>query len=136
LLPREPMARADVRGFAQLITSEVHPLNNLRVRLYLRDRLGVDDAEGRIWYCHWIRTAFAALETTLAGRAEETAFCFGDAPGWADLHLVPQIANARMFDCDLSDFPRLCAIDARCRALDAFSRARADAQVDHPSKGG
>jgi len=67
LLPRDPLARAEVRGFAQLITSEVHPLNNLRVRLYLRDRIGVGEAEGRVWYCHWIRTAFAALERILAG---------------------------------------------------------------------
>jgi maleylacetoacetate isomerase len=136
LLPRDPIARAEVRGFAQLITSEVHPLNNLRVRLYLRDRLDVDEAEGRDWYCHWIRTAFAALETTLAARTEELPFCFGDAPGWADLHLVPQMANARMFDCDLSDFPLLCAIDARCAALDAFRLARPNAQVDYPSRTG
>jgi maleylacetoacetate isomerase len=55
-------------------------------------------------------------------------------PGWADLHLVPQLANARRFDCDLSAYPRLCAVDARCQALDAFRRARPEAQPDYPGK--
>jgi len=47
------------------------------------------------------------------------------------------MANARMFDCDLDDFPLLRGIDARCAALDAFRLARPDAQVDYlPKTGG
>jgi hypothetical protein len=44
--------------------------------------------------------------------------------------LVPQLANARRFGCDLSAYPLLVAIDAQCAGLDAFRRARPEAQGD------
>jgi glutathione S-transferase len=86
----------------------------------------------RAWYRHWVALALTALETTLAERERAWPFCFGDAPGWADLHLVPQMANARRFGCDLSPYPLLVAVDARCAALEAFRRARPEAQPDFP----
>lgn len=133
LLPADPFLRARARAFAQLIASDLHPLNNNRVRKYLSARIGAGEAEVRAWYRHWIGLAFTALEAALAARPRDWPFCFGDAPGWADLHLVPQMANARRFDCDLGPYPRLRAVDARCRPLDAFQRARPEAQPDHPA---
>ena len=130
LLPVNPVARAEVRAFGQLIAADLHPLNNLRVRRFLADPLGVPEEGVMRWYRHWIATAFAALEATLATSA--TPFCFGNAPGWADLHLVPQMANARRFDCDLASYSLLCAVEARCVTLDAFVRARPDRQPDYP----
>ncbi|HXC22222.1 MAG TPA: glutathione S-transferase N-terminal domain-containing protein, partial [Steroidobacteraceae bacterium] len=38
LLPAEPLARARVRALTQAITSDLHPLNNLRVLRYLEDK--------------------------------------------------------------------------------------------------
>jgi hypothetical protein len=49
---------------------------------------------------------------------------------------VPQLANARRFDCDLADYPILREVDARCRILDAFRQARPEAQSDHPDATG
>jgi len=132
LLPRDPLLRADARAFAALIASDLHPVNNNRVRRYLAERLGADDAAVRGWYAHWVRAAFEALEAALAARPEPWPFCFGDAPGWADLHLAPQMANARRFGCDLAPYPLLRAADARCRDLDAFRRATPEAQPDWP----
>jgi hypothetical protein len=40
--------------------------------------------------------------------------------------------NARRFDCPLEAYPLLCAIDAECRALDAFIRAAPENQPDWP----
>ncbi len=88
LLPTDPVGRAEVRGFAQLIASDLHPLNNYRIRRYLGAKLGAGEAEILAWYQHWVAVALAALEETLRRRAP-SAFCFGEAPGWADLHLVP-----------------------------------------------
>jgi maleylacetoacetate isomerase len=132
LLPAEPVLRAQARAFAQLITNDLHPINNNRVRKYLGTRLGADEGAVRAWYRHWVALALTALETTLAERERAWPFYFGDAPGWADLHLVPQMANARRFGCDLSPYPLLVAVDARCAALEAFRRARPEAQPDFP----
>jgi len=135
LLPADPKLRAQARSFAQLITADLHPLNNARVRRYLVDPLGLSDAAVRGWYEHWVRTAFASLEEMLARRTDAWPFCFGGAPGWADLHLVPQMANARRFDCDLTPYPTLRAIDARCQEIRAFRDALPENQTDYPAHG-
>ena len=40
-------------------------------------------------------------------------FCHGDAPTLADICLVPQLANARRVDIDLSPYPTLTRIERR-----------------------
>jgi maleylpyruvate isomerase len=45
----------------------------------------------------------------------------------AEITLVPQIANARRFNMDLSAFPALLALDQSCLELDAFKKASPDA---------
>lgn len=132
LLPADPFLRAQARAFAQLITSDLHPINNSRVRKYLSARLHVAEPGVQAWYEYWTDLALTALETTLSARSRDWPFCFGDAPGWADLHLAPQMANARRFGCDLSSYPLLRAVDARCQALDAFRQAKPEAQPDFP----
>jgi len=132
LLPADLVLRAQARAFAQLIACDLHPINNNRARRYLSARMGASDEDVLAWYRHWVALALAALEAALADRPRDWPFCFGDAPGWADLHLVPQVANARRFGCDLSPYPRLLAADARCATLEAFRRARPEAQPDYP----
>lgn len=130
LLPADPVLRAQVRAFSRHIACEIHPLNNHRVRVYLQERLGAEEPQVLAWYRHWIAIGFEALEAALARREEPWPFCFGDAPGWADLHLIPQLRNARRFDCDLTGYPRLTEIESRCNELDAFHRARPEQQPD------
>lgn len=130
LLPPEPAGRARVRSLAQLLASDLHPLNNLRVLQYLRDRLGIDDERRDGWYRHWVMEGLGALETRLAGEPATGVFCHGDTPGLADCCLVPQLYNARRYACPLGGFPTLLRIDAACSELEAFRRAEADAQPD------
>jgi maleylacetoacetate isomerase len=132
LLPVDCLARAEARAFAQLISSDTHPLCNYRIRKYLAQQLDANDADILAWYHHWISLSFTALEEALARRANQYRFCFGDDPGWADLHLVPMIANARRFECNLAAYPRLLEIESRCIPLDAFRLARPDTQPDYP----
>ncbi|MEL6752821.1 MAG: maleylacetoacetate isomerase, partial [Pseudomonadota bacterium] len=40
---------------------------------------------------------------------------------------------ARRFDMDLSAFPRLVEIDAKCQELEAFKAAAPEAQPDAPA---
>ena len=130
LLPRTPVERARVRALAQAIACEIHPLNNTRVLNYLTGAAHLDEAAKNAWYHHWIAEGFRAFEARLAGDPATGRFCHGNAPGLADCCLVPQVANARRFNCDLAPYPKLVAIDANCRSLDAFQRAAPDRQPD------
>ncbi len=132
LLPEDDFLRAEARAFGQLIACDLHPLNNNRVRVFLGREMGLSEAQVHAWYRHWVATGLAALEAALERRARCWPFCFGDRPGWADLHLVPQMRNARRFHCDLAPYPLLRGIDARCAELAAFTRARPDQMPDYP----
>ncbi|MCW5623967.1 MAG: maleylacetoacetate isomerase [Burkholderiales bacterium] len=130
IIPTDPVERNRVRSLALIIACEIHPLNNTRVLAYLTDTLGVTDAQKQAWYAHWVTTGFTALETRLAGDARTGRFCHGDTPGFADISLVPQVANARRFKVDLTPFPTIVRIDAACNELEAFRRAAPQAQPD------
>ena len=126
LLPKEPVARARVRAFAQTIACDIHPLNNLRVLRYLEGTLGQDRVGRDRWYGHWIRAGFEAMERSLTSHAGR--FSFGDAVTMADVCLVPQVFNARRFSVDIDAFPQILRIDAACRELPAFQGAAPQGQ--------
>lgn len=130
LLPATAAERARVRALALAVACEIHPLNNLRVRRYLADALGHDEATGLEWYRHWIATGLTALEALTAGHPATAAFCHGAAPTLADVCLVPQIFNAKRFDCPLDPYPTLTAIFDNCLALPAFDDAQPAKQAD------
>lgn len=129
LLPADPPGRARVRALALQVACEIHPLNNLRVLAYLKRELGVDEAGAARWYRHWVATGLAALEANVAA-GPAGRFCHGDQPTFADICLVPQLFNARRFDCGLAGFPRLLAIETACQALPAFADAHPSRQPD------
>lgn len=126
LLPADPLARAQSRSFAAHITSEIHPLTVKRVRNQLNEGAVQD------WIEHWHELGFQALETMLRQRETKTQYGFGNTPGWAELHLIPQMANARRFGINLSPYPLLSVIEANCVKLDAFQKARPENQPDFP----
>jgi maleylacetoacetate isomerase len=129
LIPLEPVARARVQALAQLIACEIHPLNNLRVLKYLRGELKLDDAAVSRWYSHWIAEAFAPLETFVA-QWSGGRYCFGDSLSLADVYLVPQMYNARRFNCDLAPYPTLVRVAQTLEQEPAFARAAPDGQPD------
>jgi maleylacetoacetate isomerase len=134
LFPADPVIRAQARAFGAHIAAEMHAVTVTRIRTFLKDGLSLADTDVSRWVAHWLREGFTALEATLASRPRPWPFCFGDTPGWADLHLVPQLANARRFGCDVTPYRTLLAIEASCVDLDAFQRARPEAQPDFPGR--
>ena len=130
LLPKDPVGRARVRALALAIACDLHPLNNTRVLSYLTGPMGLSNDARQAWYCHWIAVGLEALESTLASDGGAGKFCHGDAPGMADCCLVPQLANARRFKCDVAPYPALLRIEKNCQALEAFQRAAPDKQPD------
>jgi maleylacetoacetate isomerase len=131
LIPLDPVARARVQALAQLIACEVHPLNNLRVLKYLRGELKLEEAAVAKWYSHWIAEALGPLETLVSGFSGGR-YCFGDALSLADVCLVPQMYNARRFNCDLAPYPTLVRIAQGLEQEPAFARAAPDRQPEQP----
>ena len=129
LIPLDPVARARVQALAQLIACEIHPLNNLRVLKYLRSELKLDDTAVNKWYSHWIAEAFGPLETFVAGWSGGQ-YCFGDSLSLADVYLVPQMYNARRFNCDLAPYPTLVRIAQALEQEPAFAGAAPERQPD------
>lgn len=122
LVPAEPAPRSRELAMALTIACDIHPLNNLRILKYLKDGLDVPEPQRDDWYRHWVEEGFGALEE-YAGR---TLYLSGNAPGLADICLVPQMFNARRFNVDLSAYPRLVAADAAAAVHPAFAAAHPD----------
>lgn len=129
LLPRAPVDRARVRSLALSIACDLHPLNNLRVLNYLRSPLGQDEAAVNAWYRHWIAEGLRGLEVQ-ASRLGDGRHAFGGEITLADVCLVPQMFNARRFNCDLAPYPTLRSISEHLESLPAFARAAPAAQPD------
>lgn len=130
LLPADPAGRARVRALALAVACDVHPLNNLRVLKYLVRELGLGEEAKLQWYRHWIAVGLSGVENLLNGSPQTGRFCHGDAPTLADVCLVPQVTNARRFECDLAPYPSIVRIDAACAELDAFQAAQPERQPD------
>ncbi len=130
LLPTDAHDRAYVRALALAIACDIHPVNNLRILKYLSANLGVSDEQKNAWYQHWCAIGFAGLEQRLAHDSRRGLFCFGDQPGFADCVLIPQIFNAQRFNCDMSPYPTLMAINQHCLELPEFISASPANQPD------
>jgi maleylacetoacetate isomerase/maleylpyruvate isomerase len=130
LLPGNAAERARIRAIAQAIACDIHPLNNTRVLQYLSRELGVSEEQKTAWYRHWIALGLGAVEAMLANDPRTGRFCHGDTPTLGDCCLLPQVFNARRFDCDLGAMPTVRRIAETCEALDAFRRAAPACQPD------
>jgi maleylacetoacetate isomerase len=130
LLPGHPADRARVRALAQVIGCDIHPLDNLRVLRYLAKPLGHDEQTIGVWFNHWIATGFESLEALLAEDEQTGAFCHGDAPGLADICLVPQWFNAQRYKLDMTPYPTIARIFETCMKHEAFENARPEKQPD------
>jgi maleylacetoacetate isomerase len=130
LLPHEPELRAYVRAAALSIACEIHPLNNLRVLRYLVRDLKLSDEQKKGWYRHWVEQGLAQLEAWLLSAGRTGRFVLGDEVTLADVLVVPQIFNARRFDCRLDHVPTIMRIFDACMQLAAFEDARPEKQPD------
>ena len=130
LLPADAIGRARVRALAQAIACDLHPVNNLRVLQYLSQQLGISAEQKDAWYRHWVATGLQGLEALLADHPSTGRFCHGDTPTLADCCLVPQLYNARRFQCPLDAYPTIRRIAAACETLPAFQQAVPEVQPD------
>ena len=96
LLPKDPLSRAHVRTLAAIIGCDMHPVNNLRIRNYLREHLG-GHAGRSAMDAAWSRAGFDTIERMLAASPAREGFCFGESPTIADAYLIPQVLAPARF---------------------------------------
>jgi maleylacetoacetate isomerase len=131
LLPRDPRGRARVRGLAQIVVSDGHPLVVPRIRNYLEQELHLDEAARNRWLAHWTLKALEAIECHLAREHETGRFCHGDAPTLADICLASQVIGAKnYFNCDTTGIPAVMRVYGECMNIDAFDRSHPQRQAD------
>ena len=128
LLPSDPALRARATALAQSIAVDVHPVCNLSVAQHATALSAGADGMPGDWMRHFIRPGLLAFETLLGG-FEQAPFCTGIRPGLADVCLIPQMYNARRWDVDLTDLPRILNVEAACADHPAFIAAHPDAHA-------
>ncbi len=128
LLPDEPVARARAQALAHAIAVDLHPVCNLKVARHATQLSGGRGDMPGDWMRHFIRPGLLAFEAMLA-EYEQAPYCTGSAPGLADLCLIPQMYNARRWQVDLSEMPRILAVEAACADHPAFAAAHPDAHA-------
>jgi maleylacetoacetate isomerase len=132
LLPKDARGRARVRGLAQIIACDSHPLLVPRVREYLEHRLKLDEPTRTAWCQHWITEALTAVETHLQDKATGR-YCHGDTVTVADICLVSQAAGAKFYQVDTTPYPTVNRIVDACQSIDAFARAHPLKQPGAPA---
>ncbi len=127
LLPKDPVARAHVRAIAGIVQSDMHPVNNLRIRNFLRDEYKQGPDGVAAWIQLWNKAGFEAIESMLETDKNRRGFCYGSGPTIADAYLVSHVFSAVRFKTDMSPYPEIRAVVENCNALKPFADA-------HPSK--
>ena len=134
LLPRDLYLRARARGLAELINSGIQPLQNRNVTLYLSQ-----DAEvQKKWLHHFVSRGLESFEAAMASLEAEGVrgpFAYGEAPGAADVFLVPQVVSAQRFAVDVHAYPRVLRAFEAAMKLEAFQKAAPERQPDAVKKG-
>lgn len=128
LYPHDAVARAKARSLCNIITCDIHPLNNLRVLKYLAGELNISEEQKTNWYHHWIAKGFSSLEKFLSS----DFYALGEKVSMVDVYLIPQVYNALRFKQDMINFPNIIRIYHACNELDEFKLAAPELQMDAP----
>jgi len=132
LLPKDARGRARVRGLAQIVVSDGHPLVVPRIRGYLEKEMRQDEPARNKWLAHWTGEALEALEAHLAKEKETGRYCHGDAVTLADICLASQVFGAKFFNVATSGVPTVMRIFDECMKIDAFDKSQPLKQPDAP----
>ncbi|AEI92838.1 maleylacetoacetate isomerase MaiA [Roseobacter litoralis Och 149] len=127
LLPSDPLQRAKVLAAAQIIASDIHPVNNFKVLSRLKSHHGFTGDTAAAWMRHWISEGLEAYQALLP---DAPTYSFANTPQLCDLCLVAQLYNAHRWGVDLTPFARLLDIEKQALKLPAFDAARPENQQD------
>jgi maleylacetoacetate isomerase len=135
LLPKNARDRAHVRALAHVVAVDAHPFVVPRVRNYLQQELHLDESSRLQWLQHWLDAATNTIEEMLSQDTRTGRFCYGDAPGLADICLIPHMTSAQMlYGCDFEAQPTVRRIFDECMKAGAFAAAHPNSQADADRK--
>jgi maleylacetoacetate isomerase len=132
LMPADARGRARVRSIAAMLTSDTHPLLVPRVKRYLKEDIGMDDAGWRRWQTHWMSTGLEAVEARLACEPDTGTFCHGDHVTIADICLASVTVVRDVFGIKIANIPTIDRIIQTCESLPAFMAAKPSRQTGAP----
>lgn len=132
LLPDDPHGRARVRSLAAMLAADTHPFVTARVKGYLKENAGFDDAAWRAWQTHWFATGLRAFEERLEHDGRTGAYCHGDSVTMADICLASIVVVMRVFRIEVDGLPTIERIMAACEAQEAFAKADPGRQEGAP----
>lgn len=133
LLPADPHGRARVRSLAAMLAADTHPFVTARVKNYLKEHAGFDDAAWRAWQTHWFATGLRAFEERLVRDGRTGTYCHGDSVTMADICLASIVVVMRVFGIEVHDLPNIERIMAACDANEAFAKADPRRQEGAPA---
>ena len=132
LLPEDPYGRARVRGLAQMLVADTHPLITPRVKKYLTTEGKLDDAAWKAWQTRWFTTGLQAVEQRLFRDRETGTFAHGDAVTMADICLASIVVVTRIFKIEVPGIPTIDRIMGACEKNEAFAKADPTKQEGAP----
>eukprot|EP01032_Pedospumella_encystans_P013890 gene13890-15973_t len=137
VLPTDALERARARQIAEIVNSGIQPLQSIAIQRQVKtvELIGAagQTSDVKSFSQQVIVRGLAAIEALVSKYApvESNRFAAGTlSPSLADICLVPQIFNARRLNVDMSAYPTINAIVARCEALPAFQQAAPQNQPD------
>ncbi|KAL9189962.1 hypothetical protein ACHAXT_009637 [Thalassiosira profunda] len=135
LLPHDPVARAKAKEVAEIVNAGIQPLQNFAVVDAIEN---IRAGKGNEFRRQAMEKGLSSLETLLTACHAQTGersagmFAIGShGPTLADVCLVPQLYNARMFGVDCGLYPTLSKIEDACKDHPWFVGAEPERQPDY-----
>ena len=122
LLPGDPVLKYKVQSIVDTICSGIQPMQNLPIVVKLNS---MEEGEGIKFAAQCIEKGFEALEKMLQESSGKC--CVGDEFTLADICLVPQVNNARIYGADMTKFPLIQKLASSLEKHPVFV-------TSHPSK--
>ena len=119
------------RELCERINSGIQPLQNLKVRQYLKGLELSKDLQ-LSWNQHWIKEGLTSIERKL--ELHNFKYCADDTPSAADMFLVPQVVTALRFEVSMEAYPKIRNIFNECMKQEAFIKAHPKQQPDAPKE--
>lgn len=126
LYPKDPVKKAQIKGFCEVINSGIHPYQNLRLLEKVEKEFKADKMQ---FAKEWVIRGSETLEKMLSQTAGK--YCFGDDITAADCCLYPHaVGAAARFGVDLSQYQTINKIVTNLKQNEAFVKAEPRNQPD------